>query len=68
MKLLSSIFHELLGLFIDDGSLALQLVLLILATVVSVRGLGLDPLLASVLLLLGCIVVLALSLSRAARR
>ena len=64
MSLLQQIFHELLGLFVDDGSLALQLAILIAAVAVAVKLLGLAPLWGAVLLLLGSLAILALSLRR----
>ena len=64
MKFLVSVFRELLGLFVDDGSLALQLVILIAAVAGAVRLAGLDALEGAGLLLIGCIVILILSLRR----
>lgn len=68
MPLLTSIFRELLGLFVDDGALALHLLALIAAVAAAVRLAGLDPLLGGALLLVGCIAILALSLRRMLRR
>ncbi|TMV47088.1 hypothetical protein FGG78_40840 [Thioclava sp. BHET1] len=68
MQLLTSIFKELLGLFVDDGNLALQLVVLIALVAAAVRLGGLAPLAGGGLLLAGCIVILALSLRRMMRR
>lgn len=67
MNLIKIIWHETLGMFVDDGALALQAVVLIAAIAASVKLLGLPPLLGGVLLLAGCIVALALSLLRKAR-
>ncbi len=68
MKFISSIFAEILGLFVDDGSLALQSLGLIVLVWVAVRLGGLPPLAGAGLLLLGCIVILCLSLRRMLRR
>ena len=65
MTLLRAILAELLGLFVDDGALALALAALVALVTVAVRLLGLDPLAASLLLALGAFVALGLSLWRA---
>lgn len=67
MTLLVSVFREILGLFVDDGSLALQLLALIALIAAAVRLAGMAPLVGGGLLLLGCIVILALSLRRMLR-
>ena len=64
MKFISSVFSEILGLFVDDGNLALQALGLIVITALAVRLGGLASLVGAGLLLLGCIVILALSLRR----
>lgn len=68
MSLLGAIFRELLRLFVDDGSLALQLIALIALVAAAVKLVGLAPLAGAALLLLGCIVILGLSLRRMIRR
>ena len=67
MKLLAAIWSELIGMFVDDGSLALHAVILIAATTAAVKLLGLPPLGGAVLLLAGAIGILVASLWRAAR-
>ncbi|MDE3027234.1 MAG: hypothetical protein KGH84_02400 [Paracoccaceae bacterium] len=67
MKFLSSIFNEILGLFVDDGSLALQVLGLIVLVALAVRFGGLPSLAGAGLLLVGCIAVLTLSLRRMLR-
>ena len=61
-------FAELLGLFVDDGNLAL----LVLGLVAVVTGLvtlaGLGALAGAVMLLAGCCAILAFSVLRRARR
>ena len=64
MNLIKIIWDETLGMFVDDGALALQAVVLIAAVTASVKLLGMSALLGGVLLLVGCLVVLALSLLR----
>ena len=67
MNLIKMIWHETLGMFVDDGALALQAMVLIAAVAASVKLLGMSALLGGVLLLVGCLVVLALSLLRKTR-
>jgi hypothetical protein len=68
MRLISTILSELFSLFVDDGSLALQVVGLIAVVAALVKLAGLAPLWGGGLLLLGCLAILALSLARMARR
>ena len=68
MCLISAILSELFSLFVDDGSLALQVVGLIAVVAALVKLAGLAPLWGGGLLLLGCLCILALSLARMARR
>jgi hypothetical protein len=68
MKMLVAVFRELAGLIVDDGSLALAIV-----AVVVVAGLleSLLPdfsLMAGVILLCGCLGVLLANVTRTARR
>jgi Flp pilus assembly protein TadB len=69
MGTLRAILHEIIGLFVDDESLALALVLGcagIGAAMVLVPGLPVP--LAAALLLAGCVVILLLNVLHAARR
>lgn len=68
MIVLKLIWDEILGMFVDDGALALQAVVLIAVVAGLVKGLGLSPLVGGVLLLVGCLVALGLSLLRKTRR
>ena len=68
MSLIRSILSEALGLFIDDGSLALQIVVLIAVLTTLVRLAAFSPLVAAVLLLAGCVIILVTSVLRRARR
>ncbi|MEO8240927.1 MAG: hypothetical protein ABI832_01375 [bacterium] len=67
MTLLKLIWDELLGMFVDDGALALQAVVLIAVIAGAVKLAGLPPTTGGFLLLLGCLVTLGLSLSRKTR-
>ena len=68
MNLLKTIWDETLGMFVDDGALALQAVILIAAVAGAVKLLGLSPLLGGAVLLIGCLVALGLSLARKTRQ
>jgi uncharacterized membrane protein len=67
MKFLRIAAEELIGMFIDDGSLALWSVVLI-ALVSAAVWLGFPALWAGMLLVAGCIAILAASVMRATRR
>ncbi len=67
MKFIRLCAKEILGLFVDDGSLALFSLLLIAATAVLVKLLGLPGLLGGGLLLLGALAILCHSVVRGAR-
>ncbi len=68
MNLLRSIYGELVSLFVDDGSLALLSLLLVAIAACLVKLLGLAPLWAGLLLVVGCPAILAESALRAGRR
>lgn len=68
MNTLRLIVREFLGMFIDDGSLALFAMILIFAVAAAVKLLGLPPFPGGLLLLAGCLVILTESVHRAARR
>ena len=67
MNTLKSILEEVVGLFIDDGMLALLCVVLIALVTGAILLLGLPGLWGGTLLLVGCIAILAWSVARAAR-
>jgi hypothetical protein len=67
LTVLRAALKELTGLFIDDGSLALLSIILIAVVAVAVKVLGLPPFDGAILLLAGCIVILADSVRRAIR-
>ncbi len=64
MKPLAVIWTETLGMFVDDGALALQAVVLIASVAAAVKIMGLSPILGGVMLLAGCLAALGLSLLR----
>jgi hypothetical protein len=68
MSAIRTILAELLGLFVDDGALALFAALLVAAVTVAVKLLALPALAGAALLLVGCIAILADSVRRAAKR
>ena len=68
MKVIRTAISEFLGLFIDDGSLALFVVILIAVVTAAVKTNIVSPLLGGGALLLGCGLLLAESLHRAARK
>jgi hypothetical protein len=61
------IWDEMVGMFVDDGALALQAAVLIGVVAVGVKTLGVPPLLGGIVLLAGCILALALSIVRKTR-
>jgi hypothetical protein len=67
MTAIRLVLKELIGMFIDDGNLALLALILIAAVTVAVKLLALPPLLGGVVLLAGCLAILLLSVRRAAR-
>jgi hypothetical protein len=67
MKLLRAAIAEVLGMFIDDGSLALALLVLIGAVTAAVKAGWLGALGGGLALLAGCVALLVESVWRAAR-
>ena len=68
MRFLSLIAKEAVGMFVDDGALALLSVLLIAAVTAAVKLAALPPLAGGVALLVGCLVILLQSVHRATRQ
>jgi uncharacterized membrane protein (UPF0136 family) len=68
MKAIVAALREIIGMFIDDGLLALMAVALIAILTVAVKLLALPSLWGAALLLIGSIAILATSVLRAARR
>ncbi|MBY3119495.1 hypothetical protein [Rhizobium laguerreae] len=68
MNILKLAFREFFGMFIDDGALVLAALLLIAVVGVLVKFAHVVALLVAVLFLLGCLLILAESVARAARK
>jgi hypothetical protein len=68
MTFLRSAATEFVALFIDDGALAIAVLVLIGGVAAAVNAAALAPLAGGVLLLVGCIVILVESVHRVARR
>ncbi len=68
MKVLRAVLGEVLGLFVDDGRLALLTALLIGGVSLLVKVLALPGLWGGALLLIGCLAILASSLAQARPR
>ncbi|WP_421915451.1 hypothetical protein [Mesorhizobium sp.] len=71
MTIVRLVVREIVGMFIDDGNLALLALLaliLIGAVTAAVRFLALPPLPGGILLLVGCLAILIHSVHRAAQR
>lgn len=67
MNRVRRVWEEVIGLFVDDGSLALLILLLVGGVGLLVKGFGLAPLAGAGAVLAGCLVILGLSLWRFAR-
>jgi hypothetical protein len=58
MNMLRAVFLELIGLFVDDGSLALEIVAVVALAAISATLIPDVPLAAGTILLFGCLGVL----------
>ncbi|RNJ44623.1 hypothetical protein B5V01_07075 [Mesorhizobium erdmanii] len=67
MSVIRLVAKEFLGMFVDDGNLALLALVLVAAVAAAVKLLALPPLLGGALLLVGCLAILLQSVRRAAR-
>jgi hypothetical protein len=68
MNMLGAVLRELLGLFVDDGSLALEIVAVVVLAAISAALMPNVPLATGAILLFGCLGVLLVNVARAARR
>ncbi len=68
MTVLRIALSELIGMFIDDGSLATLCLILILVIAGAVEFLTMPPLVGGLLLLVGCLAILLYSVRRAVKR
>jgi hypothetical protein len=66
MKPLRLLGKEIIGLFLDDEFLAATGLILVSAVVTLVKALDLAPLVAGILLLIGCVTILLVSVLRTA--
>jgi len=67
MTLLVTVSRMLLGLFVDDGSLALAILVIVLVSGVFSTLMSNMPLAAGAVLLIGCLGVLFVNVMKAAR-
>ena len=67
MSVIRLVAREFLGMFVDDGNLALLALVLVAAVAAAVKLLALPPLFGGALLLVGCLAILLQSVRRAAR-
>ena len=68
MTIVRLVLKELVGMFVDDGNLALLALILVALVTAAVKLLGLPPLAGGCLLLVGCLAILWQSVRRAARQ
>ncbi|AYG60048.1 hypothetical protein QD460_28240 [Rhizobium jaguaris] len=68
MNIIRIAISELIGMFIDDGSLAAFSLILVIVVAGAVKLFALPPLIGGLLLLLGCLAILVYSVRRAVKR
>ena len=68
MTMLVTAFRMLVGLFVDDGSLALAIIVIVLLSSILVNLMPDWPLAAGAVLLVGCLGVLFANVMKAAQR
>jgi hypothetical protein len=68
MTMLANAFRMLIGLFVDDGSLALAIIVIVLLSWIFATLMPDMPLAAGAILLIGCLGVLFANVMSAARR
>ncbi len=68
MNMLGAVLRELLGLFIDDGSLAAEILAVVMLAAVCATFIPDTPLVTGAILLFGCLGVLLANVASAARR
>jgi hypothetical protein len=68
MNTLGAVLRELAGLFVEDGSLAFEIIAVVVLAALSAALIPDLPLAAGGILLLGCLGVLLANVVRAARR
>ncbi len=68
MRRLVEILREIVGLFIDDGSLAIGILLWVAIVALALPALGVPEVWRAILLFAGCVVILIENVARSARR
>jgi hypothetical protein len=68
MTMLANMVRELVGLFVDDGALALAIIAVVVLAGISANLMPDLPLAAGAILLFGCLGVLISNVARAGRR
>ncbi|MDL2407990.1 hypothetical protein PY650_20445 [Rhizobium calliandrae] len=68
MNVIRIAISELIGMFVDDGSLAAFSLILVIVVAGAIKLLALPPLVGGLLLLLGCLAILVYSVRRAVKR
>jgi hypothetical protein len=68
MRILAAVYEEVVGMFVDDGNLALFSVILVVVVALLAKLAPLPPVWAGPLLLVGCLGILIESVVRAVRQ
>jgi len=68
MNMLGVVFRELVGLFVDDGALALEIVAVVALAAISASLVPEMPLAAGAILFIGCLGVLFANVTRVCQR
>jgi hypothetical protein len=68
MSILAGVLRELVGLFVDDGALALAIVAIVVVAAIVATLMPQVTLAAGAILLFGCLAALVLNVVRAGRR
>ena len=65
---MTTLFHELARLFVDDGALALSIIAVVVVAAIVAMLIPEVPLAAGAILLFGCLAALLVSVARAGQR
>jgi len=68
VKVLTAVLRELIGLFVDDSFLAIEILVAVAVAAIAVTVMPAAPLMAGGILIFGCLGVLLVSVTRAGRR
>ena len=66
-SLLKTVLREIVGLFVDDGFLAVAILVVVAVAALIRYATGLGPMIAALALLGGCVLVLVVGVGRTAR-